>query len=206
MRARILANGASSLADYELLEMLLFFGIPRRDTKPMAKALLQRFGTLLDVFRATRHALGEMGLSEDAIRAIRLPAIAAERLSGAETRIRPGLGNWAQLSAYVDIALLGAVKGQLRILFLDNRNRLIADEPVVVADGPSPVLRRALTLNATALIGLAYMPQAPLAWARDHAIAIRDLEDGARVLSIALHDVMVAGEGEPISLRQEGLL
>ncbi|GEL63990.1 JAB domain-containing protein [Kozakia baliensis] len=206
MRARILVNGAETLADYEVLEMLLFFGIPRRDTKPLAKGLIQHFGSLFEVFRAQGKELHAFGLSDAAIRALRLPAIAAERLAGAEARVRPMLGNWAQLLAYVEIAILGAKPGQLRILYLDNRNRLLADEPIETDAITAPIFCRALSLHATALIGLELAETDMLKNAKRRARLAKQIEQEAQYLAITLHDVMIMGEGTPISLRQEGLL
>ncbi|CAI9119774.1 JAB domain-containing protein [Brytella acorum] len=207
MRARVLASGAASLADYELLEMLLFHGIPRRDTKPMAKALLQQFGTLIGVFRAPGKALRGMGLTDEAIRVLRFPAIAAERLAGAELRARPALGNWAQLLAYLDIAMRGAQPGQMRMFYVDNRNRLLADEPFEAHDGAATALRRALGLHATGLIGFLRLDgDNTMHDGRNYAPAMRMLEEAARPLAVMLHDVVAIGAGDPVSFRQEGWL
>jgi len=208
MRARVLAAGAGSLADYEALEMLLFFGIPRRDTKPLAKALINQFGSLFEVLRAPGSQLRAAGLSDDAIRAIRLPAIAAERLASHELRARPFLGDWDHLLTYLDIGRSGAIEGQLRVLFLDNRNHLIADEAIedgAVAEVAQAVMRRALTLHATALIGLEVTRGDLQSRAEARSALAGTLMMGGVALSIALHDVMIVGRGEWISLRQDNL-
>lgn len=207
MRARVLANGAETLADYELLEMLLFAGIPRRDTKPLAKGLIARFGGLIGVFRAPTAALREAGLSDEAIRVLRLPAVAAERLALAEKRERPTLSDWAALTAYLETALAGAVEGQFRLLFLDNRNRLLADEPAPEVEDVTflnrAVAARALVLNATALIGLHVRPVLPPVAL---STAARLLEAAMGALSVTLHDVLLCAEEGPLSFRQGGLL
>ncbi|GBR71085.1 JAB domain-containing protein [Gluconobacter kanchanaburiensis] len=207
MRARVLNNGAQTLADYEILEMLLFAGIARRDTKPLAKGLIGHFGSLTDVFRAPTQALRAAGLKDDAIRVLRLPGVAAERLAASEQRERPTLGNWDQLVTYLDQALGGAVTGQFRLLYLDNRNRLLADEVApdtdVLTERHRAIAIRALALHATALIGFHVRPASHKS---ELSPAARQLDFAMRPLSITLHDVLVTGEGRPASLRQEGLL
>ncbi|WP_225197999.1 RadC family protein [Gluconobacter oxydans] len=207
MRARVLANGAHTLADYEILEMLLFAGVPRKDTKPLAKGLISHFGSLVNVFRAPTQALRTAGLKDDAIRVLRLPGVAAERLASSEQRERPTLSNWEQLTAYLEQALEGGVPGQFRLLYLDNRNRLLADETAPEADSLAERNRaiaiRALALHATALIGFHINPTARPA---DLSQSARQLDFAMRPLSIMLHDVLIAGDGRPSSLRQEGLL
>lgn len=207
MRARVLTNGASTLADYEVLEMLLFAGVPRKDTKPLAKGLIGHFGSLVEVFRAPTQALRAAGLKDDAIRVLRLPGVAAERLASSEQRERPTLSNWDQLVTYLDQALEGGISGQFRLLYLDNRNRLLSDEAApdaeTIAGRNRAIAIRALALHATALIGFYVRPaQSPT----DLSQAARQLDFAMRPLSITLHDVLVTGEGPPSSLRQGGLL
>ncbi|MBS1088317.1 JAB domain-containing protein [Gluconobacter wancherniae] len=207
MRNRVLTNGANSLADYELLEMLLFLGIPRKDTKPLAKGLISHFGSLIEVFRAPTQSLRAAGLNDDTIRALRLPGVAAERLATAEFHTRPVLGNWEQLLAYLDAAMTGAINGQFRLLYLDNRNRLLADEAAPEQTEQTSMNRqiaiRALALHATALIGFHVRPgKAAKTFSQD----ARLLDFAMRPLSVTLHDVMIVGEGIPVSLRQEHLL
>ncbi|MBS1084898.1 JAB domain-containing protein [Gluconobacter sphaericus] len=207
MRARVRANGAHTLADYEILEMLLFACVPRKDTKPLAKGLIGHFGSLLDVFRAPTQALRTAGLKDDAIRVLRLPGVAAERLASSEQRERPTLSNWEQLTAYLAQALEGGIPGQFRLLYLDNRNRLLADEVAPetnsLADHNRAIAIRALALHATALIGFHIHPKERPA---DLSQSARQLDFAMRPLSITLHDVLVTGEGRPVSFRQEGLL
>ena len=207
MRARVLTNGAHTLADYEILEMLLFACVPRKDTKPLAKGLIGHFGSLLDVFRAPTQALRTAGLKDNAIRVLRLPGVAAERLASSEQRERPTLSNWEQLTAYLAQALEGGIPGQFRLLYLDNRNRLLADEVAPetnsLADRNRAIAIRALALHATALIGFHIHPKERPA---DLSQSARQLDFAMRPLSITLHDVLVTGEGRPVSFRQEGLL
>ncbi len=221
MRERLLGVGPASLADYEILEMLLFLSIPRRDTKPLAKALINSFGSLAGVFSAPVSALtDEGGLSPESIAVLRLPELAAALLSGGEARDRPVLNNWERLHAYFDTALNGAVPGQLRILFLDNRNRMLADEVVEDAsamiagleaeapDSSRPAMRRALDLHATALILVRILPPGSLGKsliAREAALAAR-MARAASPLAIVLHDHLLIGGENWISLKQKGLV
>ncbi|GBR55304.1 DNA repair protein RadC [Neokomagataea thailandica NBRC 106555] len=203
-----MSAGAETLADYELLEMLLFLGIARRDTKPLAKGLLSEFGSLINVFRAPTVALRQFGLNDATIRALRMPAIGAERLAAAEHKKHVTLGDWSQLTTYLEKGLEGAKPQQCRILFLDNRNRLLADEASPDENNPDAqrrgILRRALTLNATALIGLFVYPTGK----EDNLSTIaRALTSTAHSLAIAVHDFLIIQPGStPRSMRQEGRL
>ncbi len=203
MRERLLARGPGALADYEVLEMLLFLGIPRRDTKPLAKAAINRFGSLRAVLVAPEAALRDM-LGAASATVLGLVGQAADRLSQAEVRARPVLKDWAQLDGYLDAAPAGA---GLRMLYLNNRNQLLSDE-ALDAD-PAAVsrdaVRRALALHATALILVVNRPGAT-APDKEEVAAAKRLKQAAGVLSIALHDVLLAGGGPRVSLRRKGLL
>jgi len=159
MRARILAGQGESMADYELLEMVLFIALPRVDTKPIAKQLIARFGSFAGVIAAPREQLVAVkGVGESAVATLKVVLLAAQRLARAEVVDRPVLGNWDRLMEYLQTVLARERVEQFRVLFLDTRNRLIADEaqargtvnhtPVY----PREVVRRALELQATALI------------------------------------------------------
>ena len=203
MRERLLARGPGALADYEVLEMLLFLGIPRRDTKPLAKAAINRFGSLRAVLLAPADELQRM-LGSVSAAVLGLVEQAADRLAQAETQARPTLRDWAQLDAYLD----GAPRptGD-RVLYLNNRNQLLSDE---LLDGhvtalPRETARRALALHATALILVLDRPGAAMPSRGDLALAAQ-LKQAAGVLSIALHDVLLAGGKARVSLRRKGLL
>ncbi|WP_242011367.1 JAB domain-containing protein [Acetobacter fallax] len=219
MRERVLARGAAALADYELVEMLLFFGIPRRDTKPLAKLLINRFGSFAGVLNAPAGALHAVQLNDETVAALKLPVLAARRLADAEARARPLLGNWEALLSYFDTALHGAVPGQLRILFLDNRNRLLGDEAVPSENkgtagrrGPrieaATILRRALTLHATALIGirLCAAGQTPDQLVIADESLARELVRAGALLAITVHDMLALQGGRWVSLKQLGKL
>ncbi|MBN8994820.1 MAG: DNA repair protein RadC [Rhizobiales bacterium] len=152
-------EGAASLRDYELLELVLFRAVPRRDTKPIAKALLDRFGTLSDVFGAPEALLTEIdGVGESVALHLKVYQEAARRFAKDGIRARPLLDSWKSVIDYCRTAMAHEPIEQFRILFLDKRNTLIADEvqqtgtvdhtPVY----PREVVKRALELSATAVI------------------------------------------------------
>lgn len=159
LRNRFRDHGDTALADYEILELLLFRLIPRRDTKPVAKALLERFGTLSGIFGATPALLQEVnGIGETVALDLKLISAVAQRMLKSEIRNKTLLGSWSSVIQYCHAAMAHEPREQFRILFLDKRNVLIADE--VQGHGtvdhtpvyPREVVRRALELSATAII------------------------------------------------------
>ena len=222
MRERLLLHGGAALADYEVLEMLLFLGIPRRDTKPLAKALINSFGSLAAVLSASPEALQRQGgLTPECASLLRLPEAAGRLLSKAEARDHPILNNWERLHGYFESALTGTIAGQLRVLFLDNRNRLLADQAVAEGGGAGPggtapedggaarsIMRNALGLHATALVVVRIVPPRAIAKAvleREAALS-RQLSRAAAPLAIIVHDHMLIGGENWVSLKQKGLL
>ena len=159
LRRRFRDAGADALPDYELLELILFRAVPRRDTKPLAKAILAQFGTFAEALNAPEERLKEVpGLGEAAITEIKLVRAAALRLVRGEVLERPVLASWSQMLDYCRASMGFEAKEQFRILFLDKRNQIIADEvqqkgtvdhtPVYVRE----VVERALELSATAIV------------------------------------------------------
>lgn len=205
MRQRVLQYGCEGLADYEIVEMLLFFAIPRRDTKPFAKKILTQFGSLSGLSDADEGDLRAAGLNEKAIRLLKLPKIVAGKLRLKEERVRPSIGTWRELCAYMETSTNHGAPDEFRLLYLDNRNRLLADEPVEDFMSTAPIFRRALTLQAIALIGV----QRTLISESDASISLKAfanrLREEASSLSIVLHDVIVVSRRRPpISLKQKG--
>ena len=158
LRARFMEAGAQALADYEMLELVLFRAVPRRDVKPLAKDLLQRFGSFAEVISAPVERLKQEGLGEAAVIELKIVQAAAQRLARGEVKKRTALSSWTAVIDYVRAAQAFAEKEQFRILFLDKKNQVIADE--VQQEGtvdhtpvyPREVVKRALELSATALI------------------------------------------------------
>ena len=158
LRDRFMTGGADALPDYELLELLLFSAIPRRDTKPLAKQLIARFGDFAGVISAPPSQLELEGLSGNAIATLKLIQAGAHRLGRQRVMAQPILSSWTALTEYLHSAMARETNEQFRLLFLDRKNRLIGDEiqargtvdhtPVYVRE----VVKRALELSATALI------------------------------------------------------
>jgi DNA repair protein RadC len=159
LRQRFLAAGSDAVSDYEVLELILFRAIPQKDVKPLAKALIARFGSFSEVISAPIERLKEVkGLGEAAITELKIVHAAATRLARGSVKQRPVLSSWSNVLDYCRSAMAFADKEQLRVLFLDKRNALIADEvqqtgtvdhtPVY----PREVVKRALELSATAIV------------------------------------------------------
>ncbi len=213
MRERVLTHGAGSLADYELLEMLLFFAFKKGDTKPLSKSLINRFGSFANVISAPLPALTDTpGLGPHSLTALKLVQEAGQRLARAEVMDQPVLNNWDRLMDYLTTMLAREKVEQFRILFLDPRNRLIADEaqargtvnhtPVY----PREVAKRALELHATALILVHNHPSGDPTPSRGDIEMTAEIREAVGVLGITLHDHVIVGNGAWTSFRREGLL
>ncbi len=212
LRERFLAAGPEALADHEMLEIVLFV-LPRRDTKPLARALLSRFGSFARVIAApVQDLLAVEGLGEAGVAALKSVHAAALRLLRAEVIDQPVLNNWDRLMAYLGAELSRERVEQFRVLFLDNRNHLLADEaqqrgtvnhtPVY----PREVAKRALELHATALIVVHNHPSGDPTPSHDDIAMTQQIKAAAAALSIVLHDHIVIGSGRWLSFHKEGLL
>jgi DNA repair protein RadC len=213
VRARLLAAGPAALADHEMLEMVLFLALPRRDTKSIARALLGRFGSFAAVVAAPVPELLTIdGIGEAGAAALKTIQAAALRLVHAEVKALPVLDHWEKLVGY-----LTAVQGldsveQVRVLYLDNRNRLIADEaqgrgtvnhtPVY----PREVVKRALELQATALILVHNHPSGDPTPSREDIAMTQEIRRAADLLRIVVHDHIIVAGTKWSSFRREGLL
>jgi DNA repair protein RadC len=213
LRDKLLRAGPEALADYELLEMLLFLALPRVDTKPLAKRLMTQFRSFGRTVSASERELRAVeGVGDAALAALRLVRAAALKLMAEEVRDQPVLGNWDGLIGYLSAALAREPVEQFRILFLDSRNRLIADEaqargtvnhtPVY----PREVVKRALELGATALILVHNHPSGDPTPSRADIEMTAEIKAGAATLGIVVHDHLIIGNGRHLSFRREGLL
>jgi len=212
VRERVLKSGIESLADYELLELLLFYAIDRIDTKPLAKRLVERFGTVGDVFAAEAAQLREFGIDQRTLVLFRAVREAGRRLAERKVKDLPVLGNWQQLLDYCHAALAHEKTEQFRILFLDRKNVLIADEvqqrgtidhtPVY----PREVVKRALELGAAALILVHNHPSGDPKPSREDIEMTKEVRRAAEALGIAIHDHLVIGRKGHASFRSLGLL
>ncbi|MEI2301006.1 RadC family protein [Ensifer sp. MJa1] len=208
LRARYREQGDAALADYELLEMLLFRLIPRKDTKPIAKALLSRFGTLAGVFGAPIALLQEVnGIGETVALDLKLISTIGHRTLKSELRQKQILSSWSAVIDYCHAAMAHETKEQFRILFLDKRNTLIADEvqqtgtidhtPVY----PREVVKRALELSATAIILVHNHPSGDPTPSRADIDMTKLIAEAAKPLGIAVHDHIIIGKDGHVSLK-----
>ncbi len=208
LRTRFRDNGDTALADYEILELLLFRLIPRRDTKPIAKALLDRFGTLAGVFGAEAARLVEVkGVGEAVATDLKLIAATAHRMLKSELKGKKVLASWSSVVEYCHAAMAYETREQFRILFLDKRNALIADEvqqkgtvdhtPVY----PREVVKRALDLSATAIILVHNHPSGDPTPSRADIDMTKTIIETAKPLGITVHDHIIIGKEGHVSLK-----
>ncbi|MEL7683904.1 DNA repair protein RadC [Citromicrobium bathyomarinum] len=213
LRKRLLSGGAEALADYEVLEYLLFAPNRRGDTKPLAKALLARFGSLARVLEAEPAALAKTpGMGEAGAAALKAVALAARRMARSEVVDRPVIANWHALIDYLSTDMAHLTVERVRVLYLDTKNRLVQDHHV--GDGsideasihPREVIRRGLDLGAAALILVHNHPSGnPEPSRADIAVTLKIAEAG-RLLGIAVHDHVIIGQGRYVSLKAKGLI
>jgi DNA repair protein RadC len=213
LRQRFLAAGSDAVSDYEVLELLLFRAIPQKDVKPLAKALIARFGSFSEVIAAPIERLKEVkGLGEAAITELKIVHAAATRLARGEIKQRPVLSSWSNVLDYCRSAMAFADKEQLRVLFLDKRNALIADEvqqtgtvdhtPVY----PREVVKRALELSATAIVLVHNHPSGDPSPSRADIEMTKAIVEIAKPLGIAVHDHLIVGKDGHASLKAMKLM
>ncbi len=213
LRQRFDEAGPGALADYELLELFLFRTIPRQDTKPLAKALLAKFGTLAAVLAAPVQRIAEVtGAGAAVAQDLKIVQALLERASKGELLARPAISSWSALVNYCRTAMAHEPREQFRVLFLDAKNQLIADE--VMNHGtvdhapvyPREIARRALELSAAAVILVHNHPSGdPKPSAADIAIT-RDIVAAAGAVSVKVHDHLVIGRNGAESFKSLGLL
>jgi DNA repair protein RadC len=208
LRERFLDGGPDAVTEYELLELILFRAIPRRDVKPLAKALIATFGSFAEVVSAPRPRLREIdGLGEAAIAEIKIVQAAANRLARGEVKKRTVLSSWSAVLDYCRTTMAFADKEQFRVLFLDKRNQVIADEvqqtgtvdhtPVY----PREVIKRALELSATALILVHNHPSGDPTPSRADIQMTQAIVEIAKPLGISVHDHIIVGKDGHTSLK-----
>lgn len=213
LRQRVLNGGADALADYELLEFLLFAAMRQGDTKPAAKALIARFGSFAAVLDADPATLTQVkGVGEAGAAAIRSVSLAARRMARGKVADQPVLGSWQALLDYLAIDMANLNHERVRVLFLNAQNRLVRDHLFhegTVDEGaiyPREVIRMALDIGATALILVHNHPSgSPEPSRADIAITNRIAEAG-RHLGIVVHDHVIIGGAGHVSLRAKGLI
>lgn len=213
LRTRLFESGGAALQDYELLEYLLALAIPRRDTKPLAKALLREFGGLSGVMTAPAEELARIkGMGETSVAAIKAAHGVAIRLLKIEASDRPVLGNWQALLDYLRADMAHHGIERVRVLHMDSRNRLIRDEVMnegTIDEAPvyaREVIRRAIQLGSAAIILVHNHPSGDASPSRADIAITRTIAAGLKPLNIGLHDHIIIAKGGHTSLRAQGLM
>jgi DNA repair protein RadC len=208
LRKRFLDAGSDAVSDYELLELILFRAIPQKDVKPIAKDLIEKFGSFAEVIAAPPKRLGEIkGIKDAAIAEFKIIHAAASRMARGQVKKRTVLSSWSSVLDYCRTAMAFADKESFRILFLDKRNQLIADElqqtgtidhtPVY----PREVVKRALELSATAIILVHNHPSGDPTPSRADIQMTQAILEIAKPLGISVHDHIIVGKEGHASLK-----
>ncbi|MBL8587976.1 MAG: DNA repair protein RadC [Methylobacteriaceae bacterium] len=213
LKQRFREQGGDALPDYELLELLLFRSVPRRDVKPIAKDLIKRFGSFAEVLGASRERLLEVkGVGEQVATDLQLVAAGARRMAKGAVAQRRTLGSWAAVIDYCRTAMAFAEREEFRVLYLDKRNGLIGDE--VLGRGtvdhtpvyPREVLRRALELGATAIVLVHNHPSGDPSPSQADVKMTRDIVALAKGMGVEVHDHIIVGRNGHASLRGMALM
>ena len=213
LRKRLAEQGGDGLLDHELIEYLLALAIPRRDTKPLAKALLAEFGGIGGLLSADGEALARVkGMGETSIAAIKIAHAAALRLLRAEVAERPVLGNWQALLDYLRADMAHHANERVRVLHLNTKNMLIRDE--LMSEGSideaalyvREVIRRAIDLGSAAIILVHNHPSGDPSPSRADIEVTRNMAEAGKRMGIAVHDHIIMGTSGHSSLRAMGLM
>jgi len=213
LRARFLEGGAGAMPDYELLELVLFRAIPRQDVKPLARLLLDTFGDFNRVIAASSARLHLVkGVGPAVVLELKLVEAAAQRMMRARVILKPVLSSWDALLDYCHTTMAHQETEQFRVLFLDRKNVLIADEEQAkgtvdhVPVYPREVVKRALEMNASALILVHNHPSGdPTPSDADLAMTAQ-VKDACQALGLVLHDHLIIGKERELSFRANGYL
>ena len=213
LRARFLSGGADAMPDYELLELVLFRAIPRRDVKPLTRDLFNKFNYFNGVITAAPERLLEVkGVGEAVICELKIVAATAQRLARSRVLQRPVVSSWEALIDYCHTAMAHRDTEQFRVLSLDRKNTLIADEEQAsgtvdhVPVYPREVVKRALELNASALILVHNHPSGDPTPSPEDISMTAQVERAAQALGITLHDHLIVGKSTELSFRAAGLI
>ncbi len=213
LRTRFVEGGATAMPDYELLELVLFRAIPRQDVKPLARLLMDTFGDFNRVITAPPARLATIkGVGDAVICELKIVEAAAQRMMRARVMNRPVLSSWDALLDYCHTAMAHRETEQFRILFLDRKNVLIADEEQArgtvdhVPVYPREVVKRALELNASAFILVHNHPSGDPTPSEADITMTAQVQDAAQVLGLVLHDHLIIGKSRELSFRSAGYL
>ena len=213
LRARFAEGGIDALADYELLELYLFRSIPRRDVKPIAKALIAKFGSFAEVIAAPIDQLSEVkGVSEKIALDLKILRAAATKLGQESILGRPVLSSWTALLDYCRSAMQFETTEQFRVLFLDKKNRLIADE--ILGQGtvdrapvyPREILKRALAHESTAIILAHNHPSGDPTPSQSDIDMTKEIVQACKPIGVAVHDHLIIGRENIASFKTLGLM
>ncbi len=213
LRARFMEGGATAMPDYELLELVLFRAIPRQDVKPLVARLLEVFGDFNRVLSAPPARLAEVhGAGDAVIQELKIVEAAAHRLARAKVMNRTVLSSWQTLLDYCQTAMAHRETEQFRVLYLDRKNVLVADEEQArgtvdhVPVYPREVVKRALELNASAIILVHNHPSGDPTPSQQDITMTGQVQDAASVMGIVLHDHLIIGKSQHLSFRADGYL
>lgn len=213
LRQRFMEGGAAAIPDYELLELVLFLAIPRSDVKPLARALLDRFGDFNRVLSASPEHLAKLpGIGPSTIAALKTVEAATHRMARSKVLNRQIISSWDALIDYCHTAMSHRETEHFRVLFLDRKNVLVADEeqgkgtvdhvPVY----PREIMRRAIDLNASALILVHNHPSGDPTPSQADIDMTRAISDACAALGLTLHDHLIVGKSCELSFRASGYL
>ena len=213
LRSRFMEGGAAAMPDYELLELVLFRAIPRRDVKPLARDLMDRFGDFNRVLTAPAERLRAVpGVGEAVITELKIVEAAAHRMARARILQRHGQSGWEALLDYCHTTMAHRETEQFRVLFLDRKNTVIADEEQAkgtvdhVPVYPREVAKRALELNASALILVHNHPSGDPTPSQSDIAMTEQINAACLALGLTLHDHLIIGKSTELSFRSEGYL
>jgi len=213
LRARFVAGGAAAVPEYELLELVLFRAIPRRDVKPLARALMDRFGDFNRVITAPVERLMDIsGVGEAVVTELKIVEAAAHRMARAKILQRHVISSWDAILEYCQTTMAHRETEQFRVLYLDRKNTLIADEEQAqgtvdhVPVYPREVAKRALELNASALILVHNHPSGDPTPSQSDIDMTNQIQAACSALGLTLHDHLIIGKSTELSFRSQGYL
>lgn len=213
LRARFMDGGAGAIPDYELLELVLFRSIPRRDVKPLARLLLEKFGDFNRVLSAAPDRLADVkGVGDAVITDLKILEAAAHRMARSKVLQRHVISNWDAILDYCHTTMAHRETEQFRVLYLDRKNTLIADEEQAkgtvdhVPVYPREVAKRALELNASALILVHNHPSGDPTPSQSDIDMTGQIQAACTALGLTLHDHLIIGKSRELSFRSEGYL
>ncbi len=213
LRERFMAGGSAAMPDYELLELVLFRSIPRQDVKPLARALMDTFGDFNRVLTAPEERLRQIkGVGDTVITDLKILEACAHRMARARVMQRHVISGWDALLDYCHTTMAHRETEQFRVFYLDRKNVLIADEEQAkgtvdhVPVYPREVAKRALELNASALILVHNHPSGDPTPSKSDIDMTNRIQDACTALGLTLHDHLIIGKSTELSFRSEGYL